>query len=37
MPDRRDDFFQKPEDMAMALWLAKQPKSARTLEAAVRE
>jgi len=37
MPDRPDDFFQKPEDMAAtAIWLANQPRSAWTFEAAVR-
>ena len=37
MPDKPDDFFQKPGDMAAtALWLAKQPRSAWTFEAAVR-
>ena len=37
MPDKPDDFFQKPGDMAAtAVWLAKQPRSAWTFEAAVR-
>ena len=37
MPDKPDDFFQKPEEMAAtAVWLAKQPRSAWTFEAAVR-
>ena len=37
MPGKPDDFFLKPDDMAAtALWLAKQPRSAWTFEAAVR-
>ena len=37
MPDKPDDFFLKPEDMAAtAVWLAKQPRSAWTFEADVR-
>ena len=37
MPDKPDDFFLKPEDMAAtALWLARQPRSAWTFEADVR-
>lgn len=37
MPDKPDDFFQKPEDMAeTAVWLARQKRSAWTFEAVVR-
>jgi NAD(P)-dependent dehydrogenase (short-subunit alcohol dehydrogenase family) len=37
MPDKPDDFFIKPDDVAAtALWLAKQPRSAWTFEAIVR-
>jgi NAD(P)-dependent dehydrogenase (short-subunit alcohol dehydrogenase family) len=37
MPDKPDDFFIKPDDVAAtALWLAKQPRSAWTFEANVR-
>lgn len=37
MPDKPDDFFIKPDDVAAtALWLAKQPRSAWTFEATVR-
>ena len=37
MPDKPDDFFIKPNDVAAtALWLAKQPRSAWTFEATVR-
>lgn len=37
MPDKPDDFFLKPDDMAAtAVWLARQPRSAWTFEAVVR-
>ena len=37
MPDKPDDFFLKPEDMAAAaVWLASQPRSAWTFEVDVR-
>ena len=37
MPDKPDDFFIKPDDVAAtALWLAKQPRSSWTFEATVR-
>jgi NAD(P)-dependent dehydrogenase (short-subunit alcohol dehydrogenase family) len=37
MPDKPDDFFIKPEDVAStAVWLANQPRSAWTFEAIVR-
>lgn len=37
MPDKPDEFFLKPEDMAAsAVWLAKQPRSAWTFEIDVR-
>ena len=37
MPDKPDDFFLKPDDLAAtAVWLAKQPRSAWTFEAVVR-
>lgn len=37
MPDKPDDFFIKPDDIAAtAIWLAKQPRSAWTFEATVR-
>ena len=37
MPDKPDDFFLEPDDMAQtAVWLAKQPRSAWTFEADVR-
>src|SRR5690606_8749343 len=37
MPDKPDDFFLKPEDMAAsAVWLAHQPRSAWTFEIEVR-
>jgi NAD(P)-dependent dehydrogenase (short-subunit alcohol dehydrogenase family) len=37
MPDKSDDFFLRPDDMAAtAVWLAKQPSSAWTFEIAVR-
>jgi NAD(P)-dependent dehydrogenase (short-subunit alcohol dehydrogenase family) len=37
MPDKPDDFFLKPEDMAAsAVWLARQPRSAWTFEIDVR-
>jgi NAD(P)-dependent dehydrogenase (short-subunit alcohol dehydrogenase family) len=37
MPDKPDDFFIKPEDIAStAVWLANQPRSAWTFEAIVR-
>ena len=37
MPDKSDDFFLEPNDMAAsAVWLAKQPHSAWTFEVAVR-
>lgn len=37
MPDKADDFFIKPDDVAAtALWLAKQPRSAWTFETTVR-
>ena len=37
MPDKPDEFFLKPDDMAAtAVWLAKQPRSAWTFEADVR-
>ena len=37
MPDKSDDFFLKPDDMAAtAVWLSKQPRSAWTFEADVR-
>src|SRR4029453_6893850 len=37
MPDKPDDFFLKPEDMAAtAVWLARQKRSAWTFEADVR-
>ncbi len=37
MPDKPDDFFLKPDDMATtAVWLAKQPRSAWSFEVDVR-
>ncbi|MEX2122786.1 MAG: SDR family oxidoreductase [Woeseia sp.] len=37
MPDKPDDFFLKPADMAAsAVWLARQPRSAWTFEIEVR-
>lgn len=37
MPDKPDDFFLEPDDMAAtALWLAKQPRSAWSFEVDVR-
>ena len=37
MPDKPDDFFIKPDDVAATgVWLAKQPRSAWTFEATVR-
>ena len=37
MPDKPDDFFLKPDDMAAsAVWLARQPRSAWTFEIEVR-
>jgi NAD(P)-dependent dehydrogenase (short-subunit alcohol dehydrogenase family) len=37
MPDKPDDFFLKPDDMAAtAVWLAKQPRSAWSFEVDVR-
>jgi NAD(P)-dependent dehydrogenase (short-subunit alcohol dehydrogenase family) len=37
MPDKSDDFFLEPDDMAAsAVWLSKQPRSAWTFEVAVR-
>lgn len=37
MPDKPDDFFLRPDDMAAtAVWLARQPRSAWTFEATVR-
>jgi NAD(P)-dependent dehydrogenase (short-subunit alcohol dehydrogenase family) len=37
MPDKPDDFFIKPDDVAAtAVWLAKQPRSAWTFEVVVR-
>jgi NAD(P)-dependent dehydrogenase (short-subunit alcohol dehydrogenase family) len=37
MPDKADDFFLKPDDMAAtAVWLAKQPRSAWSFEVDVR-
>ena len=37
MPDKTDDFFLKPDDMAAsAVWLARQPRSAWTFEIEVR-
>ena len=37
MPDKPDEFFLKPEDMAAsAVWLARQPRSAWTFEIDVR-
>lgn len=37
MPDKPDEFFLKPDDMAAsAVWLAKQPRSAWTFEIDVR-
>ncbi|HEX7060737.1 MAG TPA: SDR family NAD(P)-dependent oxidoreductase [Woeseiaceae bacterium] len=37
MPDKPDEFFLKPEDMAAsAVWLAKQPRSAWSFEIDVR-
>lgn len=37
MPDKPDDFFLKPDDMAVsAVWLARQPRSAWTFEIDLR-
>jgi NAD(P)-dependent dehydrogenase (short-subunit alcohol dehydrogenase family) len=37
MPDKPDDFFLKPDDMAAsAVWLARQPRSAWTFEIELR-
>ena len=37
MPDKPDDFFLRPDEMAeTAVWLARQPRSAWTFEVAVR-
>jgi hypothetical protein len=37
MPDKPDDFFLNPDDMAAsAVWLARQPRSAWTFEIEVR-
>lgn len=37
MPDKPDDFFLRPDDMAMsAVWLTRQPRSAWTFEIDVR-
>ena len=37
MPDKPDDFFLEPDDMAAtAVWLSKQPRSAWSFEVAVR-
>ena len=37
MPDKPDDFFLKPNDMAAsAVWLSRQPRSAWTFEVVVR-
>ena len=37
MPDKPDDFFLRPDDMAAsAVWLARQPRSAWTFEIEVR-
>ena len=37
MPDKPDDFFLRPDDMAAtAVWLANQPRSAWSFEVAVR-
>jgi NADP-dependent 3-hydroxy acid dehydrogenase YdfG len=37
MPDKPDDFFIQPDDVAAtAVWLTKQPRSAWTFEVTVR-